>query len=389
MPRKLLDIPVITVSDALVKAKRALTDAYASVETAAGKKLDAFISDNFLFPLGEMYARLLVYLETALLVAASEATPMGATGSNRDAYLELKGVTIPGPQFAQITIAVTGGNNATLSSGWNLATVSGARYTTDAAVNFGVGPETLTVNATAESIGSRSNVAVGDSVELEPWPDVGSEATVTAIIQAGADPADDEALDRLLLAAFRGDSSSGTEGWYILELMQVDGSILRIFSVPAGFGPGSIVLYPTLVLSASDQESAPWTLSIPTQGQVDAWEVEMRARATVNDRVFVEVLATPVIDIDLTISPNNADTRAAVLKAMSLRFEESYSALGYSIANSEIIGAATGAVGVLSTTINNITAGTGANSDNVPVPGASADAYALLGQVLLPNVSFT
>lgn len=388
MPRVLLDIAITTIQDALRIAKRGLTDAYATYQTPAGKTLNAFENDNLLFAFGEYLARLIAQFEATMVVAASEATPFGATGANLDRWLALKGVSVPSEQQAQVTIDVTGQNNATLPAGSFLSSPSGARYSTDAVVNFPAPLTTISVNATAEEVGSRPNVALGDVMDLDPVTNVSVTASVGAILQVGADPADESSKGELLEASFVGDTGSGTEGWYQLLLRQLDGAIGDVLSLPAGFGVGSLVLYPLLALTASEAQTTTWLLKKPTAGQTSAWQTALRGKRTVNDRIYVVVLTVPVIDIVATISPNDASTQAAATEAMHRRFAESYSVSGYSIANSEILGALTTATGVFSATINNITAGTDADENNVPVPGAAADVYALPGQAIYPSVSF-
>jgi hypothetical protein len=389
VPRILLDLALETLQEALNGAKSALTDAYAEVQTAAGKALNASYRDNLLFPLSEFYGRLRMFFQGQIVVAASEATPMGATGANLDRWLELKGAVVPAAQLAQVEIDVTGGNSAVLPAGWDVANINGDRYSTDAPLAFPAGSATLTVSMTAEIVGSLANVGVGDVVTLEPFADVVSAATVSAVLVAGADPADEDAKGELLDASFAGDAGSGAEGWYVLALKQRDGAIGDVLSVPAGFGPGSLVLYPLLALTADELATTPWLLKLPSSGQAGAWETAIRERRTVNDRIYVEVLATPEIDIDATITPDNASTQAAATEALRLRFAQSYSAGGYSIANSEILGAITTATGIASAVLTSVTAGTGATVDNVPAPGPGATVYSLLGQALLSNLSFS
>lgn len=388
MPRVLLDIDIVTLQDALRTAKRGLTDAYATYVTPAGKTLSAFVADNLLFPLSEYFARVAAQFDAQIVVAASEATPFGATGRNLDRWLELKKVVVPGAQFAQITIAVTGQNNAVLAAGAALATTAGARYTTDAVVNFPPGPATIQVNATAEFIGSRPNVAAGDILSLDPVTDVEPTASVVAVVQLGSDAGDENSKGELLDAAFAGDGGAGTDAWYQLKLRELDGAIGSVLSVPAGFGVGSLVLYPLLALTANEATTAPWTLKVPTAGQAAAWETAIRSKRLSNHRIYVELLSVVKIDIEVAITPNSLDAQAAAARALQLRFAESYAAGGYTIAPSEILGAVTTAPGITSAMLIDIAPGIGADADNVPVPGPAATVYALLGQALQPEVTF-
>lgn len=385
----LLDLPVRTLSAILTDTKKKLTDAYSSIETAAGKVLDAFFNDNLLFQRSEFYARIIQFLEALARENASQATPMGATGQPLDLWLDLKDVSVPTATTAKHTIDVTGTNNATLPAGTFCAAVSGERHSTDSVVNFGPDPSTISVDITAEGAGSNFNLKLGDDVFLEnPGANITVNAPVSVILVVGADPANDDQKSGLLRASFGGDAGAGTAGYYVAQTKQLDGAIGQVFIIEAGFGVGSVVIYPLLTLTQAQQDSEPWLVLPPSQGQVDGWETTLRDPEIriVNHRIFVEVVATPEIDIDMTITPDTADTQAAALKALNLRFQESYATDGYTIANSEMVGAVSNAEGILSVIFGNVTAGTGADSDNVPNPGPSADVFALNGQLLLIGV---
>jgi uncharacterized phage protein gp47/JayE len=383
----LLDLTVSTLDESLRSVKRGLTDAYSSYVTPAGKQLNAFVGDNFLFPLSEFYARLKQFLELKIREEASQATPFGATGANLDRFLEFKKVAIPSALTAQVTIEVTG-DDAVLPSGSAGATIAGQRYSTDAVLIFPPGGATYEINATAEAVGTDSNMALGEILELDPVAGVSTAAPVVAILQVGADPADEDAKSRLLEAAFAGDAGVGTSGWYISQTLGLDGAFGDVFVLPAGYGVGSIVLYPLLALSAAEQQASPWLLKPCAVAQADAVTTVWAdpTRRLVNDRVYGAVLATPAIDLEFTITPDTADTQAAVYEALRTRFADDYSASGYIISNSELIGAATTAKGVSSAILNDVLPGAGADADNVPVTGSNANIYALQGESLIVGV---
>jgi len=393
----LLPITIPTLSEVLTTVKRGLTAAYSGVVTRSGRTLSAFTNDNLLYPLGQILARRDLFLMGLARESATQAFPGGATGAPLQQWAELMGVIAPVPATAQLTIAVTARNNYTLPAGSFVAGIAtGKRYTTDAPLVFGAPESTIEVNVTAEAAGSDYNLSVGDDIGIDDISDdVDTIAPVTALLVAGADPVNDEQTSERVRGAFAARSGCRLAAYYIEQLRNLDAAIGEVFVDPAGLGSGTVVLYPLLVLTALEAQDAPWTINLPTQGQVDAWESALNVLTVrgVGDNVKVRIMAVPWAECTLTIVPNTADTQAAAGRALRQRVATGRGASGYSIANSELIAAISGLTSITSVTVNDIqpsvTAGHEATEDNVINPGPSADLVALHGQLIEPAPTIT
>lgn len=390
-----LDLPPL--SDIMTDVKRGMTAAFLGITTRSGKTLSAFVNDNLLYPLSILLARRDEFLYANARENASQATPFGATGARADQWAELLNVTIPAAASAQLTIAITGSNNASLPAGAFVAAQgTGKRYTLDAPVAFGAPQTTINANVTAENPGSDYNLAVGDATAIESLPDnIDTIAPVVAILVAGADPANEEQKSQRIQDAFGARGTFRTPSYYISVLRSLDGSIGEVFVDPAGLGAGTVVLYPLLVLTEAEQLTAPWTVNLPTPGAVAGWEVSMQDpdRRGVNDNPLVRVIAVPWIDHTMTIVPNTAEAQGAADAALRARYAQGRGASGYSISNSELVGAVTNASGIQSVTFNDIqpsvVVGHEATIDNVPTPGPTSDVVALHGQLIEPSPTIT
>lgn len=400
---ELLNLPVPSLRDTKAFVKRVATDAFTGVLDATGAAVSAFDGRSILFALSEFLAHMAQRFELLLREYASQATPFGATGDNLQAWVDWLQIPLPVATRAEIEITVVRTQNTvagseTLPAGAKFSTVNGLVYETTAPGAFGpVGgpfPQSVAVPARAAAVGSAYNVVNGGPMYLAfSNADYEDPATVTDVTVIGQDPANDADLEQLIRDNFRGANGAGINAWYLAELSALSPVIGGVYIHPAGYGPGSVVLYPLLALDASTAESAPWTVNKPTTGQLDGWETALNddTRRQTTDTVHVEELATPEIDITLQILPNNASTQADALEALNLRFlqdrpVEPAPMRAGRIDNSEILGAVASLPSITSTTLIDIQPGTDADESNVPSPGADADVYYLAGQVPVVGV---
>lgn len=365
----LIDITLPTLGDTIRSVRRAFNGQYRST-----LGLDAFRPTNALFPLSLILARIGAQVDRRGVEAASQATPFGATGKNLVAWLDVHGVAIPPAAKATGTVNVTG-ESATLEANTILSSgADGTLWETDAQVVFSSPEETLSVAITALEVGTAGNREPNDVLELSAVPaGIQTEATVVTLT-GGNDPADDASLLALLQARLAQSNTSGTGADYALKSLLTDNSLRTVYIVEAGKGAGTISMYPTNKLTSS-QDS--YEVNVSSAGQISNlqtyWDDESNRK--VNDRPFVLSLTLVAHTFDVTITPDNADTRAAVEDALGNRLAQDYSAKGYTVANSELSAAIGNAAGVTSHTLNDVNGN-----------GATADAVAALGELATRGV---
>lgn len=391
----LLEIPIPGLSNVVLVVKRAHNDAFLGVEDSKGVQIDAFNPRHLAFQDSEFIGRLVAWVFVLAREMASQGTPFGATGANQDLWLEVKKVTVPTPQNAVLTISVTASNSVSIPAGTIWSSDAGQRYTQNIALNFVVLESTIDVDITAVDIGSIFNLSTGDSVFVQAPPnDLVEPSVVAAIVTPGQNPADEAAKLALLKAAFGGDGGVGTIGWYQFELLALDLSISQVFVEPVGNGDGTAVLYPVMV--QTDESVPDYVIVKPTQGQVDGWELVLRdpKRKVVRDLPFVEVLATPQIDLEFAILPNSAANQAAAITAVNERFQDarptaSNPMVTYSIAVSELVAAIGVLVAITSAVATDVQPGVDADLTNVPNPGGVSAGDAVVGvsgQILIGGI---
>lgn len=357
---ELLSLPLPTLADVLRNARRSFTAEYQQLG------LSAFLKNNATYALAIIVARVQMQLYLGSREHASQATPFGATGANLDRFIEAYGVVLPTPQTASGTVTLTGGNSRTVPSG-TVLTFQSLIYRTTTSVTFGALEEDVEVGVIADAVGSQYNRAAGDLMDLAFLTDDIQPTAVVIAVTGGQGAATEEDKERLLQLAYQRSQQSGTAGDYRLKSLQFDSQLLDIFVIEAGAGAGTVVLYPINKLNPG-QES--YEVNQPSAGQIAALQAyieDPEVRKT-NDRMFVFLITLTPVDFDVTISPDTADTRAAVTSALGNRLAEDYAAGGYTISNSELDVAVGGAAGVSSHTINDVDGG-GPDADVVAVQG--------------------
>jgi uncharacterized phage protein gp47/JayE len=361
----LLSITIPTLSEVLAGAKRAFNAEFRTYG------LDAFQANNLLYPLTTVTGHLIAQLWARMREFASQATPMGATGSNLDAWLSLFGVTVPAAAKATGTVEVTGQNEAEIPEGTALTRIDGLVFVTTAGVTFTLAEETVTVAVEAEEVGSEYNTSASTELELAlvASDDINPVAVVVSIA-GGSDPADDTTKAALLQARLSQGQAPGTVEFYRLLALGFSSSIARVFVEPAGLGPATVVVF---FVNRNPEGSGEEVLTLPSEGEIDALQayLEQDTVRRVNDVIVVRAPTLVEVDMEIDITPNTAEVRAAITASLKARFFESYDTGGYTIPNSEISGAIAAADGEISHTIV-----------DVGGDGASADAVAVFGEIL-------
>lgn len=361
---ELLDLPIPSIDDTLTDTRLVLTAEYEVIGESA------FDDTSALFPMGTAIGRIIEDLYVVGREFASEGTPFGATGANLDAWLEAEGITVPTASTAIHTISISGRNTFALPAGSVVSSDGGQGYTTDGALAFHADPvvyQTLTVQMTADAIGSIYNLEVGSTATLKIIDDdLQPKVTIDSLDNAGSDPADDGAKSDLLRAKKAQANAAGTAANYRFLLAQLDGAIGQVFSIEAYPWNGWISLYPLLRLTALETQDTPWIIKIPTAGQLSTWETALQADdvRSVNDRVVVDAVIERLVPMSIELVPNNATTQASAMQAMQVGFATFYAVNSYTIPNSEIGGMIANAAGVTDHTLLDVD-GLGPNADAV------------------------
>lgn len=361
----LLSITIPSLSDVLTGVKRAFNAEFRQYG------LDAFQGNNLLYPLTTVIGHLVAQLWARMREFASQATPMGATGSNLDAWLSLFGVTVPGEAKAAGTVNVTGQNEAEIPEGTELTRIDGLVFVTTAAVTFGVVEETIEVGVEAQDFGAEYNTDAGTELELAlVASDDIDPAAVVVSLDGGSDPADDNAKLVLLQSRVSQGQGPGTVEFYRLLALGFSSSISRVFVEQGGLGPSTVVVF---FVNRNPDGSDADVLTLPSAGEIAALQayLEQDTVRRVNDRIIVDAPTLVEVDLEIAITPNNAEVQASIEENLRARFLEDYDTGGYTIPNSEIVGAISSADGEISHTLVDVGGG-----------GASADAVALFGEIL-------
>jgi hypothetical protein len=369
----LLDVAVETVAESLASARNSLASEYSELTREDGTAVSPHKDNNLLYPLGNVLGRLANTLLIQMRELASQATPFGATGGVLDQWLEGYGVAIPAESIATGTVALTG-TDETLPAGTELIAQAGSFvFTLDSAVAFGPSEETINAAVTAAEPGASYNLATGDLLAVGTLLDgVNPTATWVSLTVAGRDPASETEKTALLQTRLQqGNGVIPVRSYRQLALL-FDITFAEVYIVPAGKGAGTVVAYPTLQLPDATEQDAPWTVLLPTAGQVSALETYLQrddVRAP-NDRMSAELLSLTETTFDVSITPDTADTRTAVEEALARRLAEDYTASGYTIANSELSAAIGALAAVTSHTLNDVGGG-----------GALADVSTVVGEL--------
>lgn len=384
---ELLDIEQPTLAEDDSESAQSFETEFFGLKRSDGTQVSAFKDDNTLFPLAKSVAFVKNTLGAQSLENASNATPFGASGGALDQFLAFYSIAALAPQPTKGTANFTG-ESVTLPAGSVITSQQGTLiYTTDVESNFGSPEATIAVAVTATEDGADHNLSAGDLLNVGAQPSgLQPTAVWVEVTQAGRNLAGDQEKEELLRARLAQGNGTIPVTSYIQIAKLFDSEFGVVFLVPAGVapgsGPGSVTLYPTDRLPAATEDTAPWTVLLPSAGRVDALEAHLQqddVRAP-NDRMFAELLTlTPTTFTLSALSPNTASSQAAVNDALGRRLLEAYNAGGYTIPNSEINAAIGSAEGVESHTLSDV-AGGGPSADVI----AGAGELATLGVITFP-----
>ncbi|MCM3419065.1 baseplate J/gp47 family protein [Sphingopyxis alaskensis] len=217
------------------------------------------------------------------------------------------GLTRKGAVGAAGTVALTGVQGTAVPIGSALVRDDGVEFRTTAAVTLGLGNTSAPVEEVAG--GLPGNTATGTLLRfVAPIAGVDADATVEAPgLDGGAAEEDDEALRTRLLARIRTPPQGGASGDYERWTLEV-AEVTRAWVFPAWMGAGTVGV--TFVLDGRAD-------ILPTVDDIAAVEAWLDARRPVTANVVVFAPEPFPIDFRIRLTPDTAETRAAVLAELA------------------------------------------------------------------------
>lgn len=242
---------------------------------------------------------------------ARQAVPIWSVGKILDGWLATYGMARKEASAAMRHAAGTGVNGTLVEADTVLQDEQGRRFRVqaDVAVAGGV----VSVALMAEVAGAQGNLAPGTSLRLVATVDgIDSEFVVSAIgllDRDGADTEKDEQAVYRLQQRLANPPMGGCPGDYARWALEVPG-ITRAWGIRNPAGPTSAG-----VIIMADANVG--TYGLPTEPQRQAvYDYIRDPRRGPPDELFVIVPTLVLVDVDLTLYPDTAATRAGALAAL-------------------------------------------------------------------------
>lgn len=225
------------------------------------------------------------------------------------------GMTPNAPGFAKATVGLTGTNGSVVPVDTVLVRADGANYTVDADVTISGGVATAAV--TAELAGADSTLTAGVVLSFQsPIAGVNATGTVASSTVDGSDVEDTEAFRSRFLDRLRSPPHGGNDADYVAWAKEVSG-VTRAWCYPQELGPGTVTVR---FMRDNDAGGA-----IPDTGEVAAVQSYIDALRPVTATLTVVAPVANPVAYTVSITPDTADTRAAVtaeLDDMHLRLAQ-------------------------------------------------------------------
>jgi uncharacterized phage protein gp47/JayE len=269
-------------------------------------------------------------------------------------HAALYGLSLKEATFAQGNATLTGTNGAVVEVGTVLLRADGTEYETDAEVTIAAGAATVAV--TAQVAGEDANCDAGTELSFES-PVAGVNAVAAVAVGGIASGSDEESIESLrtrLLERMQSPPHGGSAADYIAWAKEVAG-VTRAWVYPMELGAGTVV-----VRFVRDDDAS----LIPDAGEVAAVQAHIAALRPVTATVTVQAPVAVPLAFTLDITPDNADTRAAVQAELADLLRRTAEP-GGSILRSQI----------------EVAVGTAAGVSNFTVTAPAADATRSTGQI--------
>lgn len=217
---------------------------------------------------------------------------------------DLYGLTRKAASYATGTVTFTGTNGSLIGAGTVLSRADGIRYEVDA--NVVVSSGTATADVTALTAGAAGTLEAAQPLAVEsPITGVSSTATGAASTVDGADAESFDELRLRLKQRMSFTPQGGAEADYVAWATQVPG-VTRAWCYPQELGPGTVV-----VRFVRDDDGTGAAI-IPDAGEVTEVQDYVDVLRPVTATLTVVAPTAVAQAFTLSITPDNADTRAAV-----------------------------------------------------------------------------
>jgi uncharacterized phage protein gp47/JayE len=219
-------------------------------------------------------------------------------------WADIYGLTPTAASYATGTVTLTGTNGSVATAGTILARADGQRYALDADATIASG--TATAAVTALLAGANGTLEADQPLTFEsPVVGISSSATVASSAEDGADPETDAALLVRLKERIAYAPQGGAAADYVAWAKQVAG-VTRAWIYPQELGAGTVTVRP--VRDGDGSGSA----IIPSAGEIAAIQAYIDTKRPASANVTVVAPTAVARDFTVSITPDNATTRAAV-----------------------------------------------------------------------------
>lgn len=214
----------------------------------------------------------------------------------------LFGVERTAAEFATGDVDLTGTNGSVIPAGTVLLRSDGAEFVTEDEETISSGTATVTV--TASLAGADGNCDEATTLSLEsPIAGVDTAGSVASGgIAGGTDQESLEDYRERVLERMRSAPHGGASTDYVAWAKEVAG-VTRAWVYPLQLGAGTVV-----VRFVRDDDASP----IPDAGEVEEVQDYIDARRPVTAAVTVVAPVAEPLDVEVSITPDNSATRAAV-----------------------------------------------------------------------------
>lgn len=266
---------------------------------------------------------------------SQQAVPFTCTDEFLEGWAALKGVYRLPATVATGAVTFTGTNGSVIPSGTPLKRSDGMAFVTTADATIASGSAVAPAEAVADpagQVGANGNTDVGVQMSLSSAiSGVNGTGSVSTAFTGGADIESDDSLRARMLQAYQNPPHGGSASDYVTWALQVPG-VTRVWVVPNGYGPGSVVIYPMFDVSEAAHGGFP-------QGTDGVATLEPRSTAATGDQLAVAnhlFTLQPVTALVYVVSPSaqvvnftisgipgaSSTTKAAIAAAITQVFQE-------------------------------------------------------------------
>jgi uncharacterized phage protein gp47/JayE len=268
---------------------------------------------------------------------AKQATPFTATDVYLEGWAGLKGVTRKPATSATGSAQLAGTSGTVIPAGTALLRNDGFAYATTAEATLGGSGATVAIAASAAGVAGNAPDATGLSL-VKSISGVSASAVASGPLTGGAEIENDDSLRSRMLAVFAQPPQGGSGSDYDEWSRAVPG-VTRCWVVPAGMGPGTIVLY----FMMDDAEAAHGGFPQGTNGVAAG---ELRDTAAIGDQLLLAnaiFLKQPVTPIVYAVAPR-PNTIALTIAGLSSAPSSLRNAIAAAVTSALLLNATPGGV---------------------------------------------